>query len=224
MEQHTGVLARHIELNGRDVVDVGCGQGRLVRWMRREGARVVGVECGEILRARAVEADPAHAGDYVDGVAQDLPLATESADLLVFSYSFHHVPIEAMPEALSEARRVLRGGGRLYVLEPNPAGVGAESLRLVDDETTAQLAAQNHLDAAAVAGLEETVGEEYLSETSYDDFDSWAQLMMDVDPDRAERFQATRAETERRFRANSTVRDGRFVFTKSNILRIFTAV
>ncbi len=225
MQRHTDVLARHVRLTDRDVVDVGCGEGGLVRWMRGAGARVIGVECGEALRTRAIEADPLHAATYHDGVAEALPLDDESMDVVVFSYSFHHVPIDAMPVAQTEARRVLRAGGRLYVLEPRPTGADVAShFRLVVDETHEQNAAQECLDGAESAGLAQVEFEEYESETSYADFDSWARMIVDIDPDRAARFAANRAEIERGFRDSAVVRDGRFVFTRSNVARVFVAV
>ena len=50
------VLAATVDLAGRDVVDIGCGAGELVRWLREQGAHPVGVECGPAMRARAIEA------------------------------------------------------------------------------------------------------------------------------------------------------------------------
>ena len=40
------------------VVDVGCGDGSLVRWLARRGARAVGVEVGAEPLARARAHDP----------------------------------------------------------------------------------------------------------------------------------------------------------------------
>ena len=61
--------------------------------------------------ADAKAADPEHVDSYVDGVGQDLPVEDSSADVVVFSYSLHHVPAEHIADALVEAKRVLRPGG-----------------------------------------------------------------------------------------------------------------
>ena len=100
------MIHRYVEPSGRRVVDVGCGSGELVRWLRSQGADPVGVECGEVMIRQAREADPDHPEAYLDGVGQALPLRGESADAVVMSFSLHHVPPDAMTEALREAHRV----------------------------------------------------------------------------------------------------------------------
>jgi len=39
------VLTASLDLSGKKVVDVGCGEGNLVRLMTRHGAKVFGIEC-----------------------------------------------------------------------------------------------------------------------------------------------------------------------------------
>jgi len=103
---HREVLAGLVPLKGRRVVDVGCGAGELVRWLRAQGAQVVGVECGQVMIGLAHDADPGHHDDYLEGVGQDLPVADDSVDVVIFSYSLHHVPADEMLNALREAHRV----------------------------------------------------------------------------------------------------------------------
>src|SRR5690606_4612451 len=88
------MLRRWVEPAGRRVVDIGCGSGELVRWLRSEGAEAIGVECGEVMMRLAREADPEHPEAYLDGVGQALPLPDASVDAAVMSFSLHHVPRE----------------------------------------------------------------------------------------------------------------------------------
>jgi len=141
------MLARHVELDGKRVVDVGAGAGALVRFLRSQGADPIGVECGEAMLAQAREADADHVDSYTEGVGQDLPLEDRSADVVVFSYSLHHVPAGEMATALHEAARVLRPGGTLAILEPIAEGSGFETHKLIDDETEVRAAAQSALDS-----------------------------------------------------------------------------
>src|SRR3954468_4299118 len=69
------------------VVDVGCGDGALVRHLARRGARPIGVEGGEEPLRRARAHEPAGAERYERGVAQALPLEDASADAVVFANS-----------------------------------------------------------------------------------------------------------------------------------------
>jgi SAM-dependent methyltransferase len=146
------VLATLVDLGGRVVVDVGCGDGAMTRRLAGLAASVVGVDpSGEaVARARA------HAGAnerYLEGTAQALPVDDASADAVAFFNSLHHVPAEALAAALDEARRALHPGGVLYVQEPLAEGPYFEIVRIVDDETAARAAAARAIDAAAARGL-----------------------------------------------------------------------
>ena len=63
------VLAHAIELDGRTVVDIGCGDGAFVRALRGAGADAIGVD---------LDVQPAHRRDpegrYLKGAAERLPL------------------------------------------------------------------------------------------------------------------------------------------------------
>ncbi|MEO8697845.1 MAG: class I SAM-dependent methyltransferase, partial [Acidimicrobiales bacterium] len=147
-------LSRHVVLTGRRVIDVGSGSGELVRWLRSQGADVVGVECGETMIGLARQADIDHLDAYIDGTAQALPLPDGQADVVVMANSLHHVPADAMDEALCEALRVLRAGGILYVSEPVAEGTGHELVAIVDDETSVRALAQDAIDRSTADGFE----------------------------------------------------------------------
>ena len=101
---------------GERVLDLGCGAGRFVAALRDAGADPVGVELAEGALERARRnvpgADLRALGD--DGA---IPLEDASVDLVWCSEVLEHVPDTA--GLLSEARRVLRTGGRLLVTTPS---------------------------------------------------------------------------------------------------------
>lgn len=149
------LLAEMIALDGATVVDVGCGDGALVRRLTEQGAQAIGVEVepGTLARARAHE--PAGGERYVEGAGQALPLPDASADAVLFMQSLHHVPPDQMDAALAEAARVARPGGAVYVQEPLPEGPFFALVRPVDDETRVRALAQEAIARAAAAdGLE----------------------------------------------------------------------
>src|SRR5262245_29132691 len=111
------------------IVDVGCGDGSLVRHLARRGAHAVGVEVGAEPLARARAHDTVADERYEQAGAQALPLDDGVADAVVFSNSLHHVPGELLDTALAEAARVLRPGGLVYVQEPVAEGAYFELLR-----------------------------------------------------------------------------------------------
>ncbi len=111
MRSDLEVLERLVPVSDRDVVDVGCGGGALVRALAARGARVTGVEISEEQLAAARRDDGGSGARYAVGVGQQLPLADGSVDVVVFMRTLHHVPVEDMGSALREARRVLRPDG-----------------------------------------------------------------------------------------------------------------
>ena len=184
------VLERLIPVGGRDVVDVGCGGGALVRSLAARGARVTGVEISESQLAAAVRDDNGSGARYVVGVAQRLPIPDESIDVVLFMRSLHHVPPEDMLEALRGAARVLRPGGAVYIAEPLTEGDFFELTSLVEDEREVRAAAQQAIDDAPLAGLERGERVEYEVRLCLAGLDAFAARIISVDPARGELFEA----------------------------------
>lgn len=97
------------------VVDVGAGTGLLSLESARRGARVWAVDISpsmcEYLRAKARTGG--HQIEVAVGSAVSLPIVDGFADAVVSNYCFHHLDDAGKLQALAEARRVLRPGGRL---------------------------------------------------------------------------------------------------------------
>jgi ubiquinone/menaquinone biosynthesis C-methylase UbiE len=107
---------------GAHVLDVGCGTGRLARWIGGlvgAGGSVTGIDpLAERIAIARAGADEDAAGrarlTFAIGQAEDLSaFADESFDAVCMSSVFHWLADK--PKALAEARRVLRPGGRLGV-------------------------------------------------------------------------------------------------------------
>jgi arsenite methyltransferase len=97
---------------GDRVLDVGCGTGRLARWI----AEIVGPAGVVGIDPLVDRVDVARAGapglSFAVGQAEDLSaFESESFDAVCMSAVFHWV--HDKPRALAEARRVLVPGGRL---------------------------------------------------------------------------------------------------------------
>ena len=187
------VLLRLVPVSGRDVVDIGCGGGVLVRALTARGARVTGVEISESQLAAAIRDDDGSGARYVVGLGQRLPLADASVDVVVFMRTLHHVPPADMLSALGEARRVLRPGGMIYIAEPLAEGDFFELTSLVEDEREVRAAAQRAIAGAAEAGLDRVEGLEYDVRLCLTGLDPFVARLVSVDPARGELFEERKA-------------------------------
>lgn len=90
-------------------LDVGCGEGRLTRELKRRGHDALGVDVAPRLveLARTRDAD----GDYRVAAAERLPFDDGSFDLVVAFNVLMNV--DEPRRAIAESARVLRHGGRL---------------------------------------------------------------------------------------------------------------
>lgn len=198
------IIVERIPLAGKRIVDVGCGDGGFARALAGLGAKVVGVECGAEMLARARAATPAADETYLEGVGEALPVEDASADIVIFMNSLHHVPIPHMDQALAEAARVLAPGGVILVNEPVADGDFFQLTRLVDDETQVRAAALAALGRAMTSGLLVEQAEIlYLNPVRFADYEAFAQRMGLIDATRKAKVAADEATLRARFTALS---------------------
>ncbi|MGH2915271.1 MAG: class I SAM-dependent methyltransferase [Solirubrobacteraceae bacterium] len=193
------ILERLAPPAGREVVDIGCGGGDLVRALSGLGARVTGIEVSERQLATARARDDGLGARYLIGGGQALPLPDASVDLAVFMRTLHHVPLGQMAAALAEARRVLRPGGAVYFAEPLAEGDWFELTSLVEDEREVRRAAQAAVAEASAAGLRGERRVEYDVAIEVADVNACRARTVSVDPARASVFDARRDEIEAAF-------------------------
>ncbi len=101
---------------GRRTLEVGCGEGRVMRDLTARGHAAVGIDSSPSLLGHARAADPA--GDYREADAAALPFADAEFDLVVAYNSL--MDVDDMPGAVRESARVLAPGGRLAVCVTHP--------------------------------------------------------------------------------------------------------
>ncbi len=195
------VISRAVVLDGRRVADIGCGRGGLVRWLAGHAAEVAGVECQPELVEQARARQPVAGERYLEGRGEAMPLDDASLDLVIFSYSLHHVPPEAMRAALSEAGRVLVDGGEVLVVEPVADGGYFEVMRLVDDETRVRRLALEAVQDVAAHGLRPVAERGWRIHYHFADVEQLKRRLVDVDPSRRDAVAAHAGELERRFLA-----------------------
>ncbi len=104
------------DVDGLDVVELGCGTAYVSAWLARRGARPVGVDPtpAQLETARRCMAETGIEFPLVEAPGESVPLPDESADLVISEYG---ASIWADPERwIPEAARLLRPGGELLFL------------------------------------------------------------------------------------------------------------
>ncbi|MFE7187076.1 class I SAM-dependent methyltransferase [Streptomyces erythrochromogenes] len=127
-ENETSLVNAHYErpamlalaggVNGRRILDAGCGSGALSAALRDRGAVVTGVDVSAAMLAlagrRLGDGVPLHRVDLRDR----LPFADGEFDDVIASLVLHY--LEDWGPTLAELRRVLRPGGRLLASVDHP--------------------------------------------------------------------------------------------------------
>ncbi|KAK9836264.1 hypothetical protein WJX81_000487 [Elliptochloris bilobata] len=116
----------------RDIVDCGCATGLSTLELRRrfpDARSLTGVDLSphflavaRVTQRRREEAGGAHEPlTFVHAAAEATGMPAASADLVTACLACHELPAAATREMLAEARRILRPGGAMAIMEMDPA-------------------------------------------------------------------------------------------------------
>jgi len=106
---------------GDDLVDVGCGDGTLLRMAQRAGAQTI---TGLLATDEEVAVLRRAGLDAKQGLTDQLPLPDECASVVVCNSVLLVVPREKIPASLREIHRIAKPGARVFLgeipfVEPN---------------------------------------------------------------------------------------------------------
>lgn len=115
---HSGNIPEWLSpLEGREVLDLGGGTGINAAGLAAAGARVTLADASRaMLRQAELKKIPVLT---VEADAANLPFSDNSFDLVLVSDAWHH--FRNQDAVASETARVLRRGGRFYIIDFDPA-------------------------------------------------------------------------------------------------------
>jgi 2-polyprenyl-3-methyl-5-hydroxy-6-metoxy-1,4-benzoquinol methylase len=165
-------------VNGRHVLDLGCGTGTGAAMMAASGGAVIAIDIDVDTVARAAEQYP-EVVDFRQGSAYEIPLPDSSLDLVACFEVIEHV--DDPPRVISEIARVLRHDGLLVIstpmkaeynqglIKPNPFHLSemehAEFLALVEQELPKTLTLSQRSMLVSVLWTDEPNGQLEWSDT-----------------------------------------------------------
>ena len=161
----TDVYHRLLSLDGRHILELGCGSAQITRDIATAGPdrKVTALEVDEIAHQKNLQITDLPNVKFGLAGAQDIPLDDESVDVVFMFKSLHHVPMELMDQSMREIRRVLKPGGLAYISEPVYAGEFNEVLRLFHDERKVREAAFSTVKKAVDEGVFSLVEETFFN-------------------------------------------------------------
>lgn len=125
--QYIATILSQAQVRGKELLEVGCGKGRITRDLARHAARMIATDPDgaalEVARAN-ITADNVEFVLAPDGLP-DLPAGT--FDMVIYTLSFHHVPIDGMSASLGKAASLLRENGVIVIVEPGDGGSFTEA-------------------------------------------------------------------------------------------------
>ncbi|HUF54453.1 MAG TPA: methyltransferase domain-containing protein [Dehalococcoidia bacterium] len=113
LERRLNRMRRDVQLEGKRILDAGCGVGAFVRRLREYSPEVYGFDVERESVLRGVEEVP----NIMLGVGEKLPYRDGTFDVILMHEVLEHVDDDL--QTLREMRRVLAPEGRLVIFCPN---------------------------------------------------------------------------------------------------------
>jgi len=117
-------------------LDLGCGPGhdtallcRILRTKQKTNAKIIGMDINLELLQQAKDSYQALFGEdvvsFVEGSAIDIPLQDASVDRVFVKLVLQHLPAKDRTKVLSELYRILKPGGKAWIVDVDEFNHGA---------------------------------------------------------------------------------------------------
>lgn len=113
LERRLDLLRRHVDLDDKRILDIGCGVGAFVRRLREFSPNVYGTDIDRDSVVRGTEAVP----NLGLALGEHMPFRDGAFDVILLHEVLEHVDDDV--ETLKEARRLLAPGGKVVIFCPN---------------------------------------------------------------------------------------------------------
>ncbi|MEA3362951.1 MAG: class I SAM-dependent methyltransferase [Thermodesulfobacteriota bacterium] len=112
----------HAPLTGATLLEIGCGHGRMTSEMAKYAIKIVATDLNFEVLEQAKKNVTAENVEFLytpDGTPN---LPARSFDIIIYTLSLHHIPIDNMVDNLRHSGNLLNDNGRIIVVEPGNGG------------------------------------------------------------------------------------------------------
>ncbi|MFP4391643.1 MAG: class I SAM-dependent methyltransferase [Desulfohalobiaceae bacterium] len=136
-----------LEAGCSNILDLGCGTGRQCRLLEQQGLECLGLDCSWAMLRMASKLSPA-SSSFVLAQAWASPFPASSFDGLILCLALHEMPPASRLPVLTEAARLLKPWGRLFILDFEPPGSPASRIIHCGISIIERLAGKRHFQAS----------------------------------------------------------------------------
>lgn len=101
-------------LEGKNVLDAGCGNGRDCKYINQKGFKVKGIDLSKEMLVIAKKMVPKV--DFEVMNITNITYSDNSYDGIISNCSFFHIPVEELPKTLNSFSKILKPNGKLLLI------------------------------------------------------------------------------------------------------------
>ena len=101
-------------LEGKNVLDAGCGNGRDCKYINQKGFKVKGIDLSKEMLVIAKKMVPKVDFEVMD--ITNITYSDNSYDGIISNCSFFHIPVEELPKTLNSFSKILKPNGKLLLI------------------------------------------------------------------------------------------------------------
>lgn len=120
--QYIAQLLAHCPIKGNNVLEIGCGKGRITRDLIDHAYHVMAIDPDGAALAYARKTNYAANVTFRQTDLTCPPFPPRTFDVVLFSLSLHHLPTDKMHDNLIHASELLDENGVIAIIEPDDGG------------------------------------------------------------------------------------------------------
>lgn len=101
-------------LEGKNVLDAGCGNGRDCKYINQKGFKVKGIDLSKEMLVIAKKMVPKVDFEVMD--ITNITYSDNSYDGIISNCSFFHIPVEELPKTLNSFSKILKPNSKLLLI------------------------------------------------------------------------------------------------------------